>query len=515
MSQRNRIRQFLAWLAIVFIPFGVGAFVSAQAANATTGTQTTTIVNDGATIPVAVVGLPSNAKWALDGPSGTGPFTRTTTFVTDTDQSDCSADPTIHVAWAPGDNCYEVTVLDRGPFTTETNAYQPNQGGSQGTPSQAKIANVVSGTFTGTATYFLEAPNTDTPDASNVQTAINDNGTADDLLVSVRNQTSNWWQQLFPSADPNFGTTTGKVDGVLETFNWTYTTADCNEKWTIDSSVYGYGSGAFPSSGFGQSSPTSLDGEITGLVTGNAGCTPPPPADAVTVSFPNGNEQTLEGSAVTDTVVATSSAGHTITSFSATGLPPGLVIVNNGGGTATITGTPTASGAFTVTVTATDSAGTTGNASFTWTVTVGGVIPPPTPGNYGNIVNKFGNGFDVFQQHQSVNTPIVAWPVTQLDPATHFLREAEGGNWRFEYAPNGVGTNLCVSNPGNNLLYLRGCNTGPWQQFTFDSSGRLISVINGGFVNPNGKGGQFSVNSTTTPWGGSTYTWEAESSFPV
>lgn len=36
----------------------------------------------------------------------------------------------------------------------------------------------------------------------------------------------------------------------------------------------------------------------------------------------------------------------------------------------------------------------------------------------------------------------------QLVPATHFLREAEGSDFRFEYAPFGTGTGLCVPNPG-------------------------------------------------------------------
>ena len=43
---------------------------------------------------------------------------------------------------------------------------------------------------------------------------------------------------------------------------------------------------------------------------------------------------------------------------------------------------------------------------------------------YGNNVNPFGNGFDVWQQRAAVNTVIVGWPATKADPATHFLQEA-------------------------------------------------------------------------------------------
>ncbi len=101
------------------------------------------------------------------------------------------------------------------------------------------------------------------------------------------------------------------------------------------------------------------------------------------------------------------------------------------------------------------------------------VTPPPPPGNFGDEVNVFGNGFDVFQQHQAVNAIIAGWTATQADPATHFIRHTGtvSGAFMFEYAPRGSGTGLCVSDPGfdaagtglTNGLVLRGCNTGPWQ----------------------------------------------------
>jgi Cellulose binding domain/Putative Ig domain len=64
---------------------------------------------------------------------------------------------------------------------------------------------------------------------------------------------------------------------------------------------------------------------------------------------------------------ATDSAGQTLT-YTATGLPAGLSISSSG----LITGTPSATGTFTVKVTATDTTGASGSASFTWTISPGG-----------------------------------------------------------------------------------------------------------------------------------------------
>jgi len=145
------------------------------------------------------------------------------------------------------------------------------------------------------------------------------------------------------------------------------------------------------------------------------------------------------------------------------------------------------------------------------------VAPPPPPGNFGDEVNVFGNGFDVFQQHQAVNAIIAGWTATQADPATHFIRHSGtvSGAFMYEYAPRGSGTGLCVSDPGfdaagtglTNGLVLRGCNTGPWQQFVPQSNGTLKNVATGLFVNPNGTGAQLRGGTAPVSWGGSHYTW--------
>ena len=140
-----------------------------------------------------------------------------------------------------------------------------------------------------------------------------------------------------------------------------------------------------------------------------------------------------------------------------------------------------------------------------------------TQGSLGDEVNPFGNGFDVFGQRQAVNAVIVGWTATKADPATHFIRlpGTVPGAYRFEYAPNGVGTGLFVSEPGFDAagtglkdgLVLRASNNGPWQQFIPQTNGTLKNAATGLYVSPNGSGAQLRGTTAPSPWGGSAYTW--------
>jgi hypothetical protein len=87
-------------------------------------------------------------------------------------------------------------------------------------------------------------------------------------------------------------------------------------------------------------------------------------ADVVTVGSPGTPTSTAGVAIGTLQISASSSKGYAITSYTASGLPAGLSISSTGA----ITGTPSTAGTYSVTVTATDSAGTSGSVSFSWTV---------------------------------------------------------------------------------------------------------------------------------------------------
>jgi hypothetical protein len=213
---------------------------------------------------------------------------------------------------------------------------------------------------------------------------------------------------------------------------------------------------------------------------------------------------------------ATSSESNSI-SFAEPNLPAGLVsgdpVLSYVGGTA-------APGTYDgVEVTATDADGAVLNGTFTLVVQANAVS------GYGDEVNRFGNGFDAYQQHQYPGAIIAGWTATQADPATHFILSTgtHQGAYQFEYAPKGTATGLCVSDPGGGWgsdplrdgLILTDCNTGPWQQFIPQSDGTLKNVATGLYVNPNGTGAQLRGGTAPTPWGGSSYSWTDYSNLPA
>jgi hypothetical protein len=108
--------------------------------------------------------------------------------------------------------------------------------------------------------------------------------------------------------------------------------------------------------------------------------------NTVTVTNP-GSQTSTVGTAVSQQISAADSASGQTLTFGATGLPAGLSISSSG----LITGTPTTAGSSNVTVTATDTTGASGSASFGWTVNAAGGSCPAqsnTP-NFGPNVFVF------------------------------------------------------------------------------------------------------------------------------
>lgn len=88
--------------------------------------------------------------------------------------------------------------------------------------------------------------------------------------------------------------------------------------------------------------------------------------NTVTVTNP-GTQSATVGTATSAQITASDSASGQALTYSASGLPPGLSISPSG----LISGTPATAGTYSVTVTATDSTGVSGSATFTWDVSSG------------------------------------------------------------------------------------------------------------------------------------------------
>jgi len=247
-------------------------------------------------------------------------------------------------------------------------------------------------------------------------------------------------------------------------------------------------------------------------------------ANSIQLNGPDSGVITVALSKLADTntsgtvkFTATDSVGDTIT-FAESNLPSGL---SSGNPTLTYVGGTAAPGTYTgVEVTATDTEGAVLKGTFTLTVEANAVAT----GTYGDEVNPFGNGFDVYQQHRYAGAVIAGWTATQDDPATHFelLNGTHSGAVKFEYGPDGSPTGLCVSDPGGGWasdplrdgLILAVCNSGPFQQFVPQSNGTLKNLATGLYVSPDGKGAQLRGTATVSAWGGSVYHWVEYGNLP-
>ncbi|HEY0807693.1 MAG TPA: glycoside hydrolase family 3 C-terminal domain-containing protein, partial [Pseudonocardiaceae bacterium] len=151
--------------------------------------------------------------------------------------------------------------------------------------------------------------------------------------------------------------------GASQTVSFTVTAHDLahwdttTSKWTATAGAYGIlvgdSSRNLPLSGTLTVNTTIIGAALTTTTGGPA---------TMTITNPFGMESPTRQS-VSLPIRATDSVSGRAVTFTATGLPPGLAISTNG----VISGTASRPGTYTVTVTATDTSGVNGHATFVWT----------------------------------------------------------------------------------------------------------------------------------------------------
>ena len=236
-----------------------------------------------------------------------------------------------------------------------------------------------------------------------------------------------------------------------------------------------------------------------------------PPVETVTDLADTNSDNTVEFSAHNNSATAPDN----VSDFAVSNLPAGLT--SDEEAPLTYSGMTAAPGTYSgVVVTAKANTGAVLKGTFTLTVSAKSI------NTYGNYVNKYGNGFDVFRHKAYPGAKIVGWTATRSDPGTHFIINVgtHPGAYQIEYAPNGTGSGLCVSDPGGGVpsdplrdgLILVHCGSGNWQQFIRQPNGALKNWATGLYVNPAGAGAQLRGESSAR--GGSSYTWKAYDSLP-
>jgi hypothetical protein len=146
-----------------------------------------------------------------------------------------------------------------------------------------------------------------------------------------------------------------------------------------------------------------------------------PNGNTVTVTNPGSQSGTVGTAISALRINATDSASGQTLTYTAAGLPPGLSISSSG----LISGTPSASGTFNATVTATDSTGASGSTAFSWTIAGGG----------GNVVSVANPG----SQSGTVGTAIAGLQIQGTDSAS---------GQTLTYTAGGLPTGLSISSSG-------------------------------------------------------------------
>jgi hypothetical protein len=177
--------------------------------------------------------------------------------------------------------------------------------------------------------------------------------------------------------------------------------------------------------------------------------------NTVTVTNPGSQSGTV-GTAISGLQIhaTDSGSGQTFT-YAASGLPAGLSISPSG----LISGTPIASGAFNVTVTATDSTHASGSASFTWTISGGSTGGGSCQVSYTR--NEWGGGFTANVTVTNTGTSAInGWTLTWSFPGDQKVTNA----WNATVTQSG--SSVTATNAGYNATIAPGGNA----QFGFQGT---------------------------------------------
>jgi beta-glucosidase len=198
----------------------------------------------------------------------------------------------------------------------------------------------------------------------------------------------------------------------------------------------------------------------------------------VTLANP-GPQASLAGSAASAVTLSgkDGTGGQTLT-YSAAGLPAGLSISSAG----VISGTPTANGTTTVTVTAKDGNGAYATQSFVWTVAPG--TATASPGVTGAVTGYQGLCLDVRSANSADGTPVQVYTCNGTG-AQQWSVESNG-------TIQALGKCLDVSGGGTangTVVQLYTCNGTGAQKWQPQSNGELVNSQSGSCLDDTGYGG--------------------------
>jgi hypothetical protein len=185
---------------------------------------------------------------------------------------------------------------------------------------------------------------------------VNSPGTLDGWTITMGHE----WQETMSDQNPPGGWTNHSGS----TFDGQENSDEC--AWINASATGGAANVAMGNGTYAEQASWSNDTNncaITHAIVAGGGT-----GNTVTVTNPGSKSGTV-GTATSLQISATDSGPGATLTYSATGLPTGLLI---NAATGLISGTPTAAAAFSVSAEAIDNTGAAGSASFTWTISGGG-----------------------------------------------------------------------------------------------------------------------------------------------